>query len=225
MNRTTWKISFQIEYSYHPTSTCELRELKPHEEMSGHAYYFSQSMRELHEQVKRILDEATQKLKSKMDANRKDVQFEVGDWVLVHLNKARLIKGIPTKLQMRRIGPCKVLAKYGSSAYKIDIPQDLEIYPIFNVKYLIQYKGLAIKEGHQEIEFKEDTKEVSIPTKSKPQDERFLDSRVKKKTSHVIYMEHNIKQKNQLEFHKCGKVERLTLRRSSLTYEDSPKIS
>ena len=59
------------------------------------------------------------------------------------------------------------------------------------------YKGLGIKKGHQEIEVKEDTKEVDIPTKSKPQAERVLDSRVKKTTRHVIYMEHLIKWMNQ----------------------------
>ena len=62
------------------------------------------------------------------------MQFEVGDWVLVHLNKSRLLKGVPTKLQMHRIGPCKVLANYGSNANKIELPPNLEIYLIFNVK-------------------------------------------------------------------------------------------
>ena len=49
---------------------------------------------------------------------------------------------------MRRIGPCKLLEKYGSNAYKIDLPKNMDISPIFNVKELIPYKGSKVDEGH-----------------------------------------------------------------------------
>ena len=52
---------------------------------------------------------------------------------MVYLNKARLQKGVPTKLQMKRVGPCKILTKYGANSYKVDLPSDLSISPIFNV--------------------------------------------------------------------------------------------
>ena len=47
---------------------------------------------------------------------------------------------------MKRIGPCKVLEKYGSNAYKVDLPSDMSISPIFNVKDLIHYKGPEVDE-------------------------------------------------------------------------------
>ena len=49
MNKTIGKSHFQIVYGYHPRGICELRELKQHEEVSGHADDFAQSMREVHE--------------------------------------------------------------------------------------------------------------------------------------------------------------------------------
>ena len=64
---------------------------------------------------------------------------------MVHLNKSRLQKGMSTKLQMKRVGPCKVLAKYGKNAYKIELPVDLSILPVFNVARLVKYKGPLIK--------------------------------------------------------------------------------
>lgn len=76
-----------------------------------------------------------------MDATKRDVQFSIGDYVMVHLNKERLQKGVPRKLQMRRVGPCKILVKYGSNAYKVDLPTDISLSPIFNVVYLIAFKG------------------------------------------------------------------------------------
>ena len=66
---------------------------------------------------------------------------------MVYLNKAKIPKGIPRKLQMRRIGPCKIVKRYGPSAYKIDLPKDMAISPIFNMKDLIPYKGTKVDEG------------------------------------------------------------------------------
>ena len=60
---------------------------------------------------------------------------------MVHLNKARMQQGITTKLHMRRVGPCKVLAKYGENSYKVDFPLDLAISPVSNDGDLIRFKG------------------------------------------------------------------------------------
>ena len=66
---------------------------------------------------------------------------------MVYLSKARLPKGTPSKFQMKRIGSCKILEKYGLNAYKIDLPKDMAISPIFNVRELIPYKGPKVDEG------------------------------------------------------------------------------
>lgn len=42
---------------------------------------------------------------------------------------------------MKRVGPYKVLAKYGHNSYKVDLPEDLSISPLFNVPGLIKFKG------------------------------------------------------------------------------------
>ena len=57
-----------------------------------------------------------------------------------------LKKGIPTKLRMKRIGPCKMLEKYGTNAYKVDLPKDMSISPIFNVQDFPPYRGPNIDE-------------------------------------------------------------------------------
>ena len=67
---------------------------------------------------------------------------------MVFLNKSKLQKWIPRKLQMKMIRPCKVLEKYGSNAYKFDLPKDMSISPILNVKDMIPYKDLNLDEEH-----------------------------------------------------------------------------
>lgn len=85
-------------YGLHPRGFLELRDLKGYEGISGHADEFSQSMREVHEQVKKALMKANQRLKAKRDEGRRDLQVKVWDLVMVFLNKARLRKDIPSKL-------------------------------------------------------------------------------------------------------------------------------
>ena len=68
------------------------------DQISGQVEDFVQTMKEIQERVKKTIQENTIKLKAKVDEKKKDVQFSIGDYVMVHLNKERLQKGIPTKL-------------------------------------------------------------------------------------------------------------------------------
>ena len=43
------------------------------------------------------------------------------------------------KLNDKQIGPCKALAKYDSNAYKIELPEELNINPVFIVADLKKY--------------------------------------------------------------------------------------
>ena len=147
--------------------------------------------------MKRTIIEATQKLKTKVDMSRKDIQFEVGEYVMVHLNKSRLQKGVPTKLQMMRVGPCKVLAKYGHNACKVEPPTNLNISPVFNVANLVKYKGPLLEVGQNNREILEDVSTRVLPPKVKQQAEKISESKVNISTRHKIYMEHLIQWKGQ----------------------------
>jgi hypothetical protein len=41
---------------------------------------------------------------------------------------------------MNKIGPCKILRKFDENAYEIELPDDVDISPIFNVSDLYPYK-------------------------------------------------------------------------------------
>lgn len=69
---------------------------------------------------------------------------------------------------MRRIWPCKILEKYGSNAYKIDLPKDMAISPIFNVKDLIPYKGTKVDKGQYQEELNKDVIDLQVPKRDPP---------------------------------------------------------
>ncbi|GLJ45038.1 hypothetical protein SUGI_0947910 [Cryptomeria japonica] len=163
------------------------------EKRSGHVVDMDQSMKDIHEQVRQALQENSQRIKEKVDEKRKNVQFVVGDWVMVQLNKERLQKGVPKKIQVRRIGPCKVLAKYGQNAYKIDLPRDIALSYIFNVADLVQYKGTISEEYNRFLDVSQSLSDLPLPPPTMPQAEKVLDSRILKKIGHTAYMEHLVK--------------------------------
>jgi hypothetical protein len=42
---------------------------------------------------------------------------------------------------MKNIGPCKIIGKFGANTYEIELPDGVEISPIFNVADLYPYRA------------------------------------------------------------------------------------
>jgi hypothetical protein len=45
---------------------------------------------------------------------------------------------------MKKIGPCKVVKKFGANTYEIELPDGVGISPIFNVVDLYPYRAEEI---------------------------------------------------------------------------------
>jgi hypothetical protein len=152
-------------------------------------------MKELHSQVKEHLQNSSQEYKHKEDQHRRQLQFEVGDLILPHLRKERLPRGTYNKFKMKKIGPCRILKRFGANAYDIELPDGIEISPIFNISDLYPYKAEEAGIGNEQpmIQW---TKNMLVV--DNPQMECILDKRVSRKTRQNKYFEYLVKWKDHL---------------------------
>lgn len=65
--------------------------------------------------------------------------MKVGDWAILKLHKGYSIfssVGVTKKLTQQYLGPFRVIEKVGCFAYKLDVPSNWRIYPVFSVAQL-----------------------------------------------------------------------------------------
>ena len=113
---------------------------------------------------------------------------------MIHLKKERLPKGQYTKLMMKKAGPFKIL-KCGNNAYKIDLPLDIGLSPIFNISNLYAYKpptyGFDVGTSYS------NSLDVSqLPKITKPQIECILDKKISKQMRRGTYYSYLVKWKD-----------------------------
>ena len=105
---------------------------------------FVETMREDVAKAKEALKMAQQRMKTYADKKSRQVEFKVGDLVLLSTKNIRLKgrKGLGSrKLFPKWIGPFKVLDRVGSLAYRLEMPRELKkLHNVFHVSVLKQYR-------------------------------------------------------------------------------------
>ncbi|GJY06936.1 hypothetical protein Tco_0373990 [Tanacetum coccineum] len=78
-------------------------------------------------QIKKRIQGVRDRQKSYADWRRKPLEFQVGDKVMLKVSPWRgvICFGKRGKLNPRYIGPFKVLAKVGTVAYRLELPNQL----------------------------------------------------------------------------------------------------
>ncbi|KAE8672853.1 putative CCCH-type zinc finger family protein [Hibiscus syriacus] len=135
-NRTTGLSPFEIVYGQNPSGVLDLAPIPRIGHFSPKADEMAKYLRGIHEQVKQTIHESNTKYKTRVDNHRRQVLFDVGDFVWAVLTRDRFPVGEYNKLKDRKIGPCEVVQKINENAYRLRLPSHLKTSDVFNVKHL-----------------------------------------------------------------------------------------
>ncbi|KAL5751049.1 hypothetical protein ACOSP7_025652 [Xanthoceras sorbifolium] len=146
VNRTTGDTPFSIVYGFNPRTPVDMNQLSLPNRVSEAGMDFFRYITTLHDDVRRHIAIHTEKYAARANLKKKDVQFSVGDQVLIRLRPERFPPGSFTKLHARRAGPFPILKKLGPNAYLVDLPGSYTFSHIFNVEDLTAYKGTNVQD-------------------------------------------------------------------------------
>ena len=96
-------------------------------------------LRDAEEQVRMIMDNlrvAQSQQKSYADTRRRELVFEVRDYVYLKVSHMRGVRrfNMKGKLEPRYIGPFRILERRGEVAYQLELPESLSgVHDVFHV--------------------------------------------------------------------------------------------
>ena len=109
----------------------------PYKGRNPKAYNFFKEWRQNEEIAQAHLARAAQNMKYWADQKRRPQEFQVGDRVLIKIRPEQIrLRNKDRRLLRRFEGPFPITAKVGSAAYKVELPEGLNIHPVFHVSNL-----------------------------------------------------------------------------------------
>ena len=101
----------------------------------------SDFVKKMHEKIKSQIQQQTERYAKYNNKGKREMIFEEGDWVWLHLRKDRFPKQRKSKLSPRGDGPFKVLKRVNDNAYRLELPEGYDVHATFNVADLIPFAG------------------------------------------------------------------------------------
>ncbi|XP_074302612.1 uncharacterized protein LOC141634285 [Silene latifolia] len=147
--------------------------------------------------IRQKMRAAQDRQKSYADLHRKDIEFMVGDKVLLKVSPMRGVMrfGKKGKLSQKFIGPYEILDRVGEVAYRLALPPALDI--VHNVFHVSQLRKYVSDPSHilemENIELDESLSYAEIP-------KEILDRKVRKTRNgetvllKVLWSNHNVEE-------------------------------
>ena len=140
-NQSNGKPPLEIVYIRPPLHTLDLVLLPKLPGKNIIANHMVDKVINVHEEVKKKLEESTTKYKAYKNKHRHFKFFAVGDQVMVNLQKDRFRFGEYNKLKQNKIESFLVLKKINDNACVMDLWVNYNISKTFNIQDLLEYHG------------------------------------------------------------------------------------
>ena len=140
VNCSTGRSPFQIVNGYSPRTLIDLVPLPPHMSVYKPIENFAKHIHDLHAEIRRQISLSNEEYKLAVDVHRRSKEFNIDEYVMVHILLERIPKTFSKKLYARAMGPYSIIRKLRSNAYLLDLPNDMDISHVFNVEDLLPYQ-------------------------------------------------------------------------------------
>lgn len=118
------------------------------------------------QELRGYLSRAQQVMKAQADLHRRDVEYEVGDWVYLKLKPYRqhtVARRRNEKLAPRYFGPFDVIERIGRVTYRLKLPDTAKIHAVFHVSQLRKLIGNRTTMTHLPATLTEDMEVLLSP--------------------------------------------------------------
>ena len=130
---------FEIVYGFNPLTPLDLSPLPESQRLNLDGQKKAEFVKQLHEKARLNIERRTEQYVKNANKHRREVVFEPGDWVWVHMRKERFPTQRKSKLAPRSDGPFQVVKRINNNAYQLDLPGEYTISATFNVSDLSPY--------------------------------------------------------------------------------------
>ncbi|XP_016700284.1 uncharacterized protein [Gossypium hirsutum] len=126
-------VESNVPASVHGVAPSDLLPLPNDQLVHADAKRKADYVKQLHQKVKANIEARIEQYMRAANKGRKQIVFEPGDWVWVHMRKERFPAQRRSKLLPRGDDPFQVLERINENSYKLNLPGDYNISACFNV--------------------------------------------------------------------------------------------
>ena len=120
VHTTTQLCPFEVVYGFKPITPLDLLPLPLQDRVNMEASQRADYVKKIHAKTREAIEKQGKNVAAARNQSRKQVLFQPGDMVWVHLRKDRFPGLRDSKLKPRGAGPYKALAKINDNAYSVD---------------------------------------------------------------------------------------------------------
>ncbi|GAA5971619.1 hypothetical protein JCM3765_001266 [Sporobolomyces pararoseus] len=132
---------FFANYGFHPRFSVDLSVREASASASQRsALARAKELQDIHDCLRQEIERANVKMKTSYDLKKSpSPTFQIGDTVWLS-SKNIQTRRQSKKLDHKFLGPFKILEKIGPLAYRLDLPTEIKIHPVFHVSLLHRHK-------------------------------------------------------------------------------------
>ena len=133
---------FKMAYGVEPFQPANLALEGAHStlEFNQDGENLAQKREQVLDKTKSLLEKAQKRYKKQVNAGRREVEYGMGQKVLLNVKNFILPEGLIPKFMSKFVGPFPIVERVFKDVYKLELPPKIKVHPTFHVSLLKPFK-------------------------------------------------------------------------------------